>query len=73
MRRMVTRNVAPREGRVSRNNFHNPTVSSLIVAPREGRVSRNNNAPPTFRGGIVAPREGRVSRNMFVYGISIYI
>ena len=33
--------VAPREGRVSRNEELMPEGTDSIVAPREGRVSRN--------------------------------
>ncbi len=33
--------VAPREGRVSRNNGQAIPPSHFTVAPREGRVSRN--------------------------------
>ena len=57
-------NVAPREGRVSRNIFHMETEKGREnVAPREGRVSRNQGPAKRVRLSLVAPREGRVSRN----------
>ena len=33
--------VAPREGRVSRNDISEKELAEAQVAPREGRVSRN--------------------------------
>ena len=33
--------VAPREGRVSRNLNRGMRIEEVMVAPREGRVSRN--------------------------------
>ena len=55
--------VAPREGRVSRNlKLHCMDVKEL-VAPREGRVSRNMAHITNDSDMHVAPREGRVSRN----------
>ena len=38
----VVRTVAPREGRVSRNDKGARQLEQKLVAPREGRVSRNN-------------------------------
>ena len=56
--------VAPREGRVSRNNSLIGGIKKWsIVAPREGRVSRNQQEFTTANDEYVAPREGRVSRN----------
>ena len=55
--------VAPREGRVSRNDNDYQGPAAGRVAPREGRVSRNIFASVVFQTPAVAPREGRVSRN----------
>ena len=56
--------VAPREGRVSRNNYANRYADyGCTVAPREGRVSRNYLTDEEVEKLDVAPREGRVSRN----------
>ena len=55
--------VAPREGRVSRNDLSDTGDQQTIVAPREGRVSRNHGTIDYFTTKEVAPREGRVSRN----------
>ena len=55
--------VAPRKGRVSRNDEWIRAADMMEVAPRKGRVSRNDitlNPTPDTR---VAPRKGRVSRN----------
>ena len=60
-------NVAPREGRVSRNHcFRVKAQFCGLVAPREGRVSRNLDKQGNFLIAQVAPREGRVSRNLAV-------
>ena len=40
--------VAPREGRVSRNEFILDQPAILMVAPREGRVSRNGDVDYSF-------------------------
>ena len=56
--------VAPREGRVSRNLEVPYKTINYRVAPREGRVSRNHWLAPGAKGLNVAPREGRVSRNL---------
>ena len=55
--------VAPREGRVSRNDQVELHDGDLKVAPREGRVSRNVDIGNSSNVIRVAPREGRVSRN----------
>ena len=55
--------VAPREGRVSRNDLSDTGDQQTIVAPREGRVSRNMAESIGATIKLVAPREGRVSRN----------
>ena len=57
--------VAPREGRVSRNEVRQKFDHSFSkVAPREGRVSRNLGDLVSQGVDKVAPREGRVSRNL---------
>ena len=61
--------VAPREGRVSRNNFQRVITLFIGVAPREGRVSRNERYEKATFFIIVAPREGRVSRNRQTHGL----
>ena len=55
--------VAPREGRVSRNYKAKGQFHDSPVAPREGRVSRNPPLAAPSERPKVAPREGRVSRN----------
>ena len=55
--------VAPREGRVSRNQPLQAPLLLALVAPREGRVSRNVVNVLNVVLHVVAPREGRVSRN----------
>ena len=65
MKKLIHDNtVAPREGRVSRNEKEVGDLLWFIVAPREGRVSRNVEllTVPTLYVSV-APREGRVSRN----------
>ena len=60
----IAKNVAPREGRVSRNRvILEEAKKDGIVAPREGRVSRNFENVKEYAMPTVAPREGRVSRN----------
>ena len=56
--------VAPREGRVSRNDENGVINPQMTVAPREGRVSRNLMKRGVSMPRKVAPREGRVSRNL---------
>ena len=58
--------VAPREGRVSRNEKLSDAADDASVAPREGRVSRNFQLCPCHMIHCVAPREGRVSRNQLL-------
>ncbi len=56
--------VAPRKGRVSRNNLTVGYIHPESVAPRKGRVSRNDGEEKTAITMKVAPRKGRVSRNL---------
>ena len=56
--------VAPRMGRVSRNDVVCHGVLLFFVAPRMGRVSRNDGLVLLGDVLCVAPRMGRVSRNL---------
>ena len=63
----MVRTVAPREGRVSRNDKGARQLEQKLVAPREGRVSRNDLASFYNISQDVAPREGRVSRKFYIW------
>ena len=55
--------VAPRMGRVSRNEDKAAVWGEKFVAPRKRRVSRNNILEKIRAHYGVAPRKRRVSRN----------
>ena len=59
----MSKDVTPRERRVSRNCNEPSAFSVLRVTPRERRVSRNEIKWYNTECLIVTPRERRVSRN----------